>query len=141
MFCPNDECPDFINNGLRSEYRDDIMVCPFCGTNLVAVLAESSDEGAVGLPVKPKIADDEVMEPVIEATDLSEVAVIRSILDGAAIPFITIGEDRFNAFRGVFAGASIFNPSARGVVFSVPSRMADEARALLEELVETTDDT
>jgi hypothetical protein len=141
MFCPNDECPDFLNTGLRAEYREDIPVCPFCGTTLVAVLAEGADEGTSGLPVKPRVADDEVMEPVIEATDLPEVAIIRSILDGAAIPFITSGEDRFNAFRGVFAGASIFNPRARGVVFSVPSRMADEARALLEELVDTTDDT
>ena len=36
MFCPNDECPDFVNTGLRSEYRDDVMVCPYCGSTMVA---------------------------------------------------------------------------------------------------------
>ena len=30
MFCPNDECPDFLNTGLRSEYRQDIFRCPYC---------------------------------------------------------------------------------------------------------------
>ena len=47
--------------------------------------------------------------------------------------FVTHGEDQFSAFRGTFAGGSIFNPRSRGVVFAVPSRMAEHARNLLEE--------
>ena len=136
MFCPNNECPDFANTGLRSEYRDDITVCPFCDTPLVGYRPEDpiGDEDETR---KPRVADDEVLEPVIEATDPTEVAVIKSILDSAAIPFSTKGEGQFTAFRGAFAGGSIFNTRSRGVVFSVPSRMADHARALLEELDET----
>lgn len=137
MFCPNDECPDFVNTGLRSEYRDDVMVCPYCGTAMVSqrpVDPASETEGRID---PPRVADDEVMEPVIEANDLTEVAIIKSILEGAAIPFITQGENQFSAFRGAFAGGSIFNPRSRGVVFTVPARMAEEARTLLEELEET----
>ena len=37
MFCPNDECPDFLTTGLRSEYRQDVTICPICATHLVAV--------------------------------------------------------------------------------------------------------
>ena len=139
MFCPNDECPDFVNSGLRSEYRDDVAVCPYCETPLVGYLPQEPVED-VDEPSKPRVADDEALEPVIEATDLTEVTIIKSVLDAASIPYLTRGEDRFNAFRGTFAGGSIFNPHSRGVIFAVPSRMAEEARALLEELDETAGD-
>mgnify|MGYP001817246042 FL=1 len=138
MFCPNDECPDFVNTGLRSEYRDDVMVCPYCGSTMVAERPEDPVPDEVdGIVGRPPVADDEAMEPVIEANDLTEVALIKSILEGAAIPFVTQGENQFSAFRGTFAGGSIFTPRSRGVVFTVPARMAEEARTLLEELDET----
>jgi len=133
MFCPNDQCPDFVNTGLRSEYRLDVTVCPYCGSHLVETRPDNPPRENEEIPTKPRVADDEVMEPVIEAADPTEVAVIKSVLDAASIPYTTRGEDQFNAFRGTFAGGSIFNPGFRGVVFSVPSRMADEARILLEE--------
>jgi len=141
MFCPNDECPDFVNTGLRSEYRDDVMVCPYCGASMVAHRPENPFPEVEGIIEKPPVGNDEAMEPVIEATDLSEVAIIKSILEGAAIPFVTQGENQFSAFRGAFVGGSIFNPRARGVVFTVPARMAEEARALLEEIDEDSEDT
>ena len=140
MFCPSDECPDYVNSGLRAEYRDDLAVCPYCDTPLVGHRPEDpapqSDDG----PRSPRIADDEPMEPVIEAHDPTEVIIIKSILDGANIPYITRGESQFSAFRGAFVGGSILNPRDRGVVFAVPSRMAEEARTLLEELDETVED-
>jgi hypothetical protein len=140
MFCPNDECPDFVNTGLRSEYRDDVMVCPYCGSTMVAERPEEPFPDEVdGIVERPRVTDDEAMEPVIEANDLTEVAIIKSILEGAAIPFITQGENQFSAFRGAFAGGSIFNPRSRGVVFTVPARMAEEARTLLDELEELDD--
>ncbi len=135
MFCPNDECPDFLNTGLRSEYRADVERCPYCETILV-VDAPHSVPPDDGDPQKPRVGNDETMEPVIEATDLPEVAVIKSVLDAAGIPYLTQGEQRFGAFRGAFVSGSILNPGSRGVIFTVPSRMAEEARALLEEFVE-----
>jgi hypothetical protein len=132
MFCPNDECPDFLDTGLRSEYRQDVTICPYCATPLEAV--ESAAEPALedGHPPKPRIGDDEPMEPVIESMDLTEITVIKSVLDGAGIPYIAQGENRFGAFRGSFVSGSILSPGSRGVIFTVPSRMAEEARALLE---------
>jgi hypothetical protein len=136
MYCPNDDCPDYLNTGLRSEYRDDISSCPFCGTGLVHERPAEKPTTEDGAPVGPQVADDEEMEPVMEAMNLAEVAVIKSALDAAGIPYITIGENRFSAFRGSFVGGSIFNSRARGVIFTVPSRMAEEARILLEEFEE-----
>lgn len=138
MFCPNDECPDYLNTGLRSEYFNDVLICPYCDTPLVAERPpHASLDG--GNPEKPPVGIDEAMEPVIEATDLSEVAVIKSVLDAAGIPYLAHGENRFGAFRGAFVSGSIFNPSSRGVVFTVPSRLAEEARILLEEFDEDPD--
>lgn len=134
MFCPNDDCPDFVSTGLRAEYRDDVSVCPFCGVALVFERPGDADSGGDTGPAAPRIGDDEELEAVIEANDLTEVAVLKSMLDAAGIPYLTQGEDQFSAFRGAFAGGSIFNPRSHGVVFVVPSRMAEAARALLEEL-------
>jgi len=140
VFCPNNECPDYLDTGLRAEYREDIAICPYCETPLVSFLPEDPAPEPGELPTKPRVADDEPLEPVIEATDPTEVTIIKSILDGAAIPFITRGESQFSAFRGAFVSGSIFNPRGRGVIFAVPSRMADEARRLLEELESAVDD-
>ena len=134
MYCPNNDCPDFVGSGLRAEYRPDIAVCPYCGTPLVARRPADAEPAEDGLPAKPRVGDDEVMEPVVEASDLAEIAVIKSLLDGAGIPYLALGEERFDAFRRLFAGGSLFNPRSRGVVFVVPERMAEEARALLDEL-------
>lgn len=133
MFCPNDECPDFLNTGLRSEYRADIFRCPYCDTALVPEAPPMAAPYENDLPPKPRVGDDEDMEPVIESTDLTEIAVIKSVLDGAGIPYLTQGENRFGAFRGSFVSGSILSPGSRGVIFTVPGRMAEEARALLEE--------
>ncbi len=132
MFCPNDECPDFLNTGLRSEYRVDIERCPYCETPLVSEAPRivPPDDGE---PLKPRVGNDEKMEPVIEATDPTEVAVIKTVLDAAGIPYLAQGEQRFGAFRGSFASGSILSPGSRGVIFTVPSRMAEKARTLLEE--------
>lgn len=140
MFCPNDECPDYVSSGLRAEYRDEIAICPYCETPLVGFRPEDPAQPSDDGHRTPRIADDEPMEPVIEANDPTEVIIIKSILDGAAIPYITRGESQFSAFRGTFVGGSILNPRNRGVIFTVPSRMAEEVRALLEELDETVED-
>jgi len=62
---------------------------------------------------------------------LAEVAVIKSLLDGAGIPYLTRGEDQYDAFRGAFRG-TVFNPNGRPVAFLVPASMVEEARILLK---------
>lgn len=131
MYCPNDECPDVITTGRRSEYREDVKVCPFCGTPLEAGApddaprGEDDGAGAIG-------ADD--MVEVLATADLTEVAVVRSVLDAAGIPYRVAGEESFSPFPGIVAAGSMFSPRLRGAVFVVPRELADEARALLEEI-------
>ena len=65
---------------------------------------------------------------VLETVNPTEVAIIKSLLEGAGIPYLTRGEDQYDAFRG-----TIFNPHGRPVVFLVPAAMAEEARLLLQQ--------
>ena len=76
--------------------------------------------------------NEEPLEVVIETVDPTEVAIIKSLLEGAGIPFITRGEDQYDAFRGAFRG-TVISSQGRPVTFLVPASMAEEARLLLQE--------
>ena len=39
MFCPNRECPDFVESHIHGEYVDGVTVCPICGAALVEEVA------------------------------------------------------------------------------------------------------
>jgi hypothetical protein len=76
--------------------------------------------------------NEEPLEVVFETVNPAEVAIIKSLFEGAGIPYMTRGEDHYDAFRGAFRG-TVFNPRGRPVVFLVPAGMAEEARLLLKE--------
>ena len=76
--------------------------------------------------------NEEPLEIVLETMDAAEVAVVKSLLEAAGIPFLTRGEDQYDAFRGAFRG-TVFNPRGRPVVFLVPASLAVEVRLLLQE--------
>ena len=75
--------------------------------------------------------NEEPLEVVLETIDPTEVVVVKSLLDAADIPYVTRGEDQYDAFRGAFRG-TIFSSHGRPVAFLVPASMAKEARLLLE---------
>ena len=77
------------------------------------------------------MSNEESLEVVVETIDPSEVVIIKSLLEGAGIPYLTRGEDQYDAFRGAFRG-TVFSPNGRPVVFLVPAGMAEEARLLLQ---------
>ena len=47
---------------------------------------------------------EESLEVVLETMDATEAAVVKSLLEGAGIPYLTRGEDAYDAFRGAFRG-------------------------------------
>ena len=73
----------------------------------------------------------ESLEVVLETIDLTEVAIVKSLLEGAGIPYLTRGEDQYDAFRGAFRG-TVFSPRGRPVAFLVPASMAKEALLVLQ---------
>ena len=76
--------------------------------------------------------NEEALEVVAETIVPAEVAIIKSLLEAADIPYLTRGEDQYDAFRGAFRG-TVFSPRGRPVTFLVPSSKAEEARLLLQE--------
>ena len=76
--------------------------------------------------------NEESLEVVLERIDPTEVAIIKSLLEGSGIPYLTRAEDQYDAFRGAFRG-TIFSPLGRPVAFLVPASMAEEARLLLQK--------
>lgn len=76
--------------------------------------------------------NEEALEVVVETIVPAEVAIIKSLLEAAGIPYLTRGEDQYDAFRGAFRG-TVFSPRGRPVTFLVPASKAEEARLLLQE--------
>jgi len=74
---------------------------------------------------------EESLEVVLETMNAAEVAIIKSLLEAVGIPYLTRGEDQYDAFRGAFRG-TVFNPLGRPVAFVVPASMAEETRLLLQ---------
>jgi hypothetical protein len=75
--------------------------------------------------------NEESLEVVFETVDPTEVVIIKSLLESASIPYLTRGEDQYDAFRGAFRG-TVFSSRGRPVSFFVPASMAEEARLLLQ---------
>jgi hypothetical protein len=128
MYCSNPECPDLAESGVRGEYVDGITVCPACGSHLVATIEEADPQ------IRARRYAGEP-EPVLVTEEPSEIPIIKSILDGAGIPYSAEGDEQFDAFRGGLSPLR-FNPLAGSVTFYVPGDLAEEARALLTELDE-----
>lgn len=137
MYCPNPDCPDHVATGTPGEYRSDVEICPVCGTTLVHALPDgwpgtAEDPGREGRGRRRWSGEP---EPVFECTDPAEVPVVKSILDGAGIPYVTRGEETFDAWHGGRSPLR-FSPRAGIIVFVVPADLAEEALALLQEVDE-----
>lgn len=110
MFCPN----------CRAEYREGFLRCAECDVALVHEL-----------PAEDHSATPHVT--VIETSSASEVPVIKSLLEGAEIPYFTEGDSMMNLFPSE-AAVTIMQAQSHGELrFKVPADRAEEARALLEE--------
>lgn len=111
------------------------MFCPECGAEFVAGIERCADCDVILVneppPEPPHEAPD--YETVLETSDVSLIPMVKSVLDGAKIPYTTVGEDFVNVFP-VQNLRPIFWPSATFEVrFRVPRDRADEAREVLEK--------
>jgi hypothetical protein len=139
MYCPNAECPDFLESGIPAEFVDGITKCPKCGEYLVDSLPSDFGADMLGPSVGPPAAEpDAELEPVFESWDPSEIPIVKAMLEAAGIPCVIEGAERFDAFRGGRSPIR-YNPRAGSVIFLVESRLAEDARVLLEE-VETLEE-
>jgi hypothetical protein len=103
VYCPNRECPDFMEDGAPGEYVDTVVVCPKCGAALVAELPAGEPDRELGVeavaaegdevcpsgvfPLGPLVALAafdrlEETEPFVEALAQAGVTVFQFIDDG-----------------------------------------------------------
>jgi hypothetical protein len=67
----------------------------------------------------------------LETIDPTEVAIVKTLLEAAGIPYLVRGEDRYEPFRGAFRG-TVISTRGRPVTFLVPASMVSEARMVLQ---------
>ena len=115
MYCP--QC--------RGEYREGFTRCDECGVDLVAELP-------------PEDHDAPEYEKVFETSEADVIPVIKSVLEGAEIPYLVEGEDLMNLFPSDMLGG-IYKSSAE-VHFMVTAARAAEARELLSAHLESLAD-
>ena len=132
MYCPNDDCPDFLKYGLRGEYRESLTTCPKCGAHL--------------LPGSP-LSDPGIPEPVQQDAPGFSGPIVR------VAAFLTQHEAdlacSFLASQGIDAMVSSDNCGglrpelgfATNSRVLVPGHQADEAAQLLSEAVLEGDDS
>ncbi len=114
MFCPT----------CGAEYRQGFHRCADCGVDLVDFLPEHSYEGPGGGG-----AEGVNLVEVARTQDSSLLLVLKSLLDGAEIPYTVLGERRM-AMEPI--GGAFGRPlTSWGAVILVPAERADEARELL----------
>lgn len=70
---------------------------------------------------------------VLRTSEVTAIPVLKSILDGAEIPYYTRGESMMNLFPSEMLAPSLFRPKGE-VCFMVPAEHAEEARQLLTPL-------
>jgi len=130
MYCPNPECPDLVESGVRGEYIFGMTQCPTCGTPLVERAAIDNAEA-----LRQVDADVDV-ETVFVTADGTEAAVIRSILEASGIPFMMDGVADQQYLGLGWAGVGVVGRG--GVSFMVRTDDAAAAKELLEqrELIE-----
>lgn len=109
MFCPN----------CRYEYLPDVKVCPDCGAELVVELPPIEKE-------EPPSEDETKLVTVLITSDLTLVAIAKSILEEAKIDYYARGADPAYRLATYYARMP--------VEIQVDDKHANEARELLKEL-------
>ena len=126
MYCPSDECPDFLAHRIRGDYREGLVRCPRCGTRLLPGSPPSS--GHPGL-------EDGCLEGDLSGGPLLGIAsfptehdanLAVSFLNAQGISASVSGDDcgRTDPVLGFVTG---------GIRVMVPMSQAQEAVDLLEQ--------
>ncbi len=108
------------------------MYCPQCGAEFRDGFNRCSDCD-VELASEPRPPEDHHPVEYVKVLETSEptlIPVIKSLFDGAGIPFLTRGESMMDLFPSQMLGPVY--KSAGAVKFRVPAEREEEARELLD---------
>ncbi len=108
------------------------MFCPQCGAEFREGFDRCNDCDVALTPEPPPEPSHEGTPyvAVFETSEPDVIPVIKSLLRGAEIPFVTEGEGLMNLVPFEALG-TIIGPPHAGVIFKVPEAQAETARQLL----------
>ncbi len=106
------------------------MICPRCG-------AEYPDRAGSCFVCDLPLAEARDWKPLVRITDIGSLAVIKSLLAAAEIPYFVQGETAFSMLP-MPGGVPPFSKRAMATVLHVPSENLEEAKALLEAPTEVS---
>ncbi len=75
MYCPNDQCPDHVEYGLRGEYRDGVVRCPKCQAELAPGSPPQQEVGPEPVPELPPLPK---LSPGVQGGDLMVVETFHT---------------------------------------------------------------
>ena len=133
MYCPNPKCPDATETGVPAEYRAGISACPICNSALVASPPDLTIDG------DSTTADSADLVPCVTVGDASLLPYIKSILDGAGVPYLVKNEG-VQHWIGWGTALLGFNPITGPPIVMVEASQKDEATALLAEIPHACED-
>ena len=117
------------------------MICPQCGAEFRQGFYRCNDCDVSLIPKPPPAPpEDHTAEEYVQVFETSEtdvIPVIKSLLEGAEIAYLTEGEDLMNLLPSEMLGG--FYRSSAEVKFKVPAARAEEARGLLTAIPETAE--
>src|SRR5262245_19564009 len=125
MWCPNQECPEALESGSRGEFVEEMVACPFCGTELVSHLPAWADPAASEIRLVPAM-------PIGDASWLPRV---KETLDAAGVRF-RLQDDRAQRLTAWGGATTGFDPGAGGPVVMVEEGDLERATELLRNLKE-----
>ena len=122
-YCPNPDCPELTESDHPSEYRNDVLACPSCNTELVEQVEPPTHE-----VLHP---DFQSFVPVRSLANHALIPVAKSILDAAGIRYFVRNEQLGSMIPLPVIG--VFSPHRFPEITVEPER-AEEARELLADL-------
>lgn len=123
MYCPNQQCPDLPSTGVPSEYRDDVSVCPSCGSELVVSVPSWA------MP----LTEDGAWVACMTVTDAALLLQMKGILSTAGVQHFVKNETLQNLIGWGTVGLGFNNIFGPPVVM-VPPDQLELARQLLKRL-------
>ncbi len=116
------------------------MICPKCGADYRIGTGHCDACGFDAMESSPPAAESVPLVPLISTTDIGYLPVVKSLLDSVGIPYFVQGEEAFRLWPiGPLAGGLSAGGALRATIH-VPEDRLEEARALLEEKVQSLDD-
>ena len=124
MYCPNPQCSDVERSGTPGEYRDEITVCPVCGSYLTARLPEWAMEQEGAAADQPRDSYEfERFVPVLSIRNRGLLPLVHSLLSSNGIRYFIQNEVPLHRMPMATFAKLLVEPSRAEDAFEILSEL------------------